>query len=223
MDVVAARILTVHAGKIATLAYKGGTKASAILKPAVPGPVRVGPLGIDGDEQADTKHHGGKTQALCCYPREHYPYWQQRLKKELPEAAFGENFVTEGVTEETVCIGDVFRVGSCVVQITQPRGPCATLAAFLQEPMMAAWAQENGYTGWYMSVLQYGSVEAGDAMVLEGKPGSGVTVMDVNRAMWLRGKDPALTERVLAEDLLLGKWRAKLRKFAEIRPPGASV
>ncbi len=206
-----------HTGKVGELAYRGGIKASAIAKQAVAGRVHVGPLGLDGDEQGDTDHHGGRTQAICCYPSEHYPYWQQRLGRQIPAAAFGENFVTEEVTEETACIGDVFRIGrhdGIVVQITQPRAPCATLAAYLKEPQMAAWAQENGYTGWYLSVLQSGFVQAGDAMVLEERRGTGVTVMDVNRALWLRGRDEDLTSRVLAEDLLLGSWRNKLRKFS---------
>jgi len=208
-----ATLLSVHAGQIATIPYGNGTKASAIAKPAVAGQVRVGLQGIEGDQQADRKHHGGPAQAICCYASEHYPYWQQRLGRPLPAAGFGENFLTAGVTEVNLCIGDMFRAGTALVQVTQPRGPCATLAAYLGVPKMAAWASENGLTGWYMSVVEPGVVSAGDSFILEERPGTGVTVMDVNMALHSKGGDKELAERVLAEELLLGKWRAKLAKL----------
>jgi MOSC domain-containing protein YiiM len=208
------RIFSLNTGKAHTILQNGRERLTAIGKQPVLLPLQMGELGLDGDVQVDKPDHGGVMKAVCCYPREHYEYWERRLGRRLPAAAFGENFTTDGQMEETVWIGDVFRVGEeAVVEVVQPRGPCATLAAYLEEKQLTVWVLETGFTGWYLRVLEPGRVAAGDGLTLVERRGSGVSVMDVNRAIWRRGSDAELTERVLAEELLAGDWQEQLRRY----------
>jgi MOSC domain-containing protein YiiM len=101
---------------------------SGFFKDPVSGPVEVTPTGLVGDGQADLKNHGGPDKAINVYPTDHFAVWREELGVEFSAGAVGENFTTEGAFEKDVCIGDVFRVGGIVVQITQPRQPCWKLA-----------------------------------------------------------------------------------------------
>ncbi|MBI1388828.1 MAG: MOSC domain-containing protein [bacterium] len=139
---------------------------SAIVKSPVSGDVKVTRLGLEGDEQADKKHHGGPDKALLAYPAEHYDYW----RREYPErnwifGGFGENLTLTGFTEESVCIGDVFRLGGkVIVQASEPRQPCYKLARRWNWKEMAEVVMKNGYSGWYFRVLEEGVIKAGAAV-----------------------------------------------------------
>lgn len=211
------RLLTLSAGGAHSLPQQGRMVKTAIGKrPIASAELTV--TGVPGDIQVDTAHHGGVYRALCLYPDEHYAHWERTLGRALARPGFGENFTTSGLVETDVCIGDIFRVGEARVQVTQPRGPCNTLAAFVGEPQLAAWAIETGYTGWYMSVITGGSVRAGDAMELDARPGTGVTIEDCNRARWPRdAREAALAERVLAEPLLRDEWPDRVRASAALQ------
>ena len=105
----------------------GGTMRSAICKEPVHGPVRLGPVGLDGDEQANRKHHGGPDKAVCCFPIEHYPAVEAILDRQICAGAFGENFTTQGLTESDICIGDCYEIADVLLEVSQPRQPCPTL------------------------------------------------------------------------------------------------
>ena len=153
------KILSLQIGMPETVEVDGKQKVTGFRKRPVSGPVHLGPEGPEGNGVADTRHHGGADKAICCYPHEHYPYWEARVGHPLGAAAFGENFTTEGATEEEVHIGDRFRAGSAVVEVTQPRQPCSTLAFVWGRKGLVKEVEASGYTGFYLRVVEEGEVE----------------------------------------------------------------
>lgn len=137
-------------------------------------PVAVGPEGLAGDAVGDPRNHGGADKAIHHYPRDHYAAWIDDLAPApaiLGEVgAFGENISTTGLTEDTVCVGDVFRAGSALLQVSQGRQPCWKLNVRFDRKDMAKQVQSTGRTGWYYRVLEPGMISAGDSLVLHDRP-----------------------------------------------------
>ncbi len=149
--------------------YSRPGKTSAINKQLVAGKVQVAESGLSGDEQADLRVHGGPHKAVHIYPREHYSYWQSELGEQevLQQAgAFGENFSSRGVTEESICLGDQVRIGSVLFEVSQGRQPCWKLNDRFDTRDMAKRVQDTRRTGWYFRVLEAGEVQAGDEIIL---------------------------------------------------------
>lgn len=164
-------IAAIFTGKAATRWQ--GRPPSAIGKTRTPGKVWLSSTGLVGDEQADLSVHGGTEKALHQYAPHNYAFW----KRQLPEmattfvaGAFGENISSGGLSEETICIGDIFRIGGAVVQISQARQPCWKLSAHIGQADMVARVQKSGLTGWYYRVLEEGHLEQGDRIILQGRP-----------------------------------------------------
>jgi len=151
------------AGQIAPLGKRAAP--SSIAKTSIAGPWQISAIGLVGDMQADRKNHGGPEKALHHYAYEHYSIWAA----EIPDAgrrlslapAFGENISTTGLTEADVCIGDIFRLGEAVLQVSQGRQPCWKLNEWFDVPDMARRVQTSGRTGWYYRVLEEGEVLPG--------------------------------------------------------------
>jgi MOSC domain-containing protein YiiM len=158
---------------------------SAILKSPASGPVAVGPLGLAGDAQKERRFHGGPTKAVLVYAAAHYADWQPVLAAHAAEhadalramsrdvdasavgfGAFGENIVVDGLDEHTVFLGDVWQMGTCRLQITEPRGPCGTLTRRWMRPELLAEVRASSRAGWYNAVSESGSVAFGDAVTL---------------------------------------------------------
>lgn len=193
------------------------TWTSAIVKNPTPGRVPLGALGLEGDAQADLKHHGGKDKAVCCYASEFFPDWCESLGFDTAvfgPGAFGENFTLRGMTEETVCIGDVFSVGTARVQISQPRMPCYKLGRRWQRAQLPQEAMNNGRTGFYLRVLEPGEVGPGDELVLQERPLPDWTVAQVNNAMYVHKADAALADTLGRLPLLAEDWRSPFRRRA---------
>ena len=151
-----------------------GTR-SGIDKQVVDGPVAVGTLGLAGDEQGDTRAHGGPDKAVHHYAFEHYAPWRAELGALLVlsrPGAFGENLSTHGVTEAGICLGDRVRVGSVLLEVSQSRQPCWRLNDRFGVPDMARRVQQTSRTGWYYRVLEPGTLQAGDALRLVARPWS---------------------------------------------------
>jgi len=160
------RIDAVFTGKIARFTDTGET--SAIAKHPVHGPVGIGFRGLEGDNQADLLVHGGPDKAIHHYPRDHYGWWYDRLPDQplLTRAgAFGENISTHGLTEQDVCIGDRFRLGTALVEVCQGRQPCWKQAHRLDDKSVVATMVKSGRSGWYYRVIEEGTVAAGDTLV----------------------------------------------------------
>lgn len=161
-------VSAMYAGKIALLGPRNSP--SGIFKCAAPAPWKISTTGLVGDQQGDVVHHGGPEKALHHYPREHC-FSFMRENKDLATAldvipAFGENISTTGMTEWDVCVGDIYRLGTTVLQVSQGRQPCWKLNETFQKSDMAVLVQTTGRTGWYYRVLEEGTVMPGDAFVM---------------------------------------------------------
>lgn len=204
-------MLSLNAGLPRPLAHGGGSVRSGIVKSPVRGALWLGEAGLEGDAQADMEHHGGPDKAVCVYAVEHYPYWRGRLGVRLEPGAFGENFSADGLVETEVRIGDVYRVGTAIAQVSQPRIPCFKLAARHGEEKLALWVKETGFTGFYLRCLEPGEVRAGDGFSLVESPGHNPTVAEANEIMHGDGQDVVGIERLRAVPELSAEWKRMLK------------
>lgn len=188
---------------------------TAFYKRPVDGEVFLDETNLDGDQQADLRHHGGPDKAVCVYPVEHYPYWGEELALELGPAAFGENFTIEGLTESEACIGDVYEVGEATVQITQPRSPCWKLARRWRVPDLAIQFEQTGYTGWYLRVLETGAVAPGQRMRLVGRPNPEWSVARATKVRYRMPDDRELAGELADLDELGESWTETLDERAD--------
>jgi MOSC domain-containing protein YiiM len=187
---------------------------SAIWKEPVAGRIRVGTLGLEGDAVANTRVHGGPDQALLMYAGSHYPLWRAEWNRDdVAPGAFGENLTVSGLREADACIGDVLAVGSATLQVTQPRQPCATLARRHQVRDLIAVVQGNGRTGWYLRVLQEGSIEPGEQLRLEARPCPEWTVRRAALAMLHRKESPEEARALGRCPALSRGWRERLGRL----------
>lgn len=187
---------------------------TAYFKEPVADEVWLGETGLEGDEQASASH-GGPDKAVCVYPHDHYGYWEERYDLELEIPAFGENFTTVGRTEADVCIGDVLEVGEAEVQVTQPRGPCWKIARRWGIKELPKHAEDVGYTGWHLRVLQDGFVEAGQQLTLLDRPNPEWTVERATEVRFGMPDDRTLADELASLPELGSNWREPLRKRAE--------
>jgi MOSC domain-containing protein YiiM len=174
--------------------------------------VPLGPTGLAGDVQADLRVHGGPDKAVCVYPTEHLAHWSERLGRRLAPGAFGENFSLVDLLEGDVCLGDVYRVGSALVQVSQPRQPCYKLATRNGEPAFALWVQESGRTGFYFRCLEPGQVQVGDVIMLVERTAPECTVLEVNRVLHRDKHDRVGVDRLLARPELAASLRRTLER-----------
>lgn len=207
---MSARLISVNIGNVQQLNCTDRVVLSGIFKTPVPASVQLAWEGVAGDRQADLRHHGGRDKAVNVYAAEHYAYWSKQIEGALGPGAFGENFTTEGLLEDAVCIGDTFAIGEARVQVTQPRQPCYKLAAKMRQPQFVRWVQQSGRTGFYLRVLQAGAVQAGDDVVLLHRAEPAVSIAEANRTMYAHPQRDAV-ERLLAVAELSDAWRADLQ------------
>lgn len=183
---------------------------SGFLKTEVTGPVFLGKINLEGDGQGDRVHHGGVDKAVCCHASIHYEAWRKELNMpELTLGSFGENFAIDGAVEADVCIGDVWRVGEAVTQISQPRQPCWKLARRWRVRNLPRLVQQSGRYGWYLRVLTEGLVAPNTPIVLVERPNPGWTIARANKIMHGgdRGPDAA---GLAALPELSKSWRVTL-------------
>ena len=181
------KVLSINVARPRIIISKGRRISTGIFKQPVEGPVMLWRLNLDGDRQADLSVHGGPAKAVYAYPSEHYPLWQKELPDmDLPYGMFGENFTTEGLNEDNTNIGDRFRIGEAVVMVTQPREPCFKLAAKFGRDDIIKNFLESGRSGFYLAVVEEGTVESGQTIERIYRDENGVTVGDMNR-LYLHG------------------------------------
>ncbi len=195
-----------------------GDVMSAINKRPVEGPVMVRRLNVDGDAQGDPTVHGGPDAAVYVYAFEDYAFWAEQLKRNLPSFGwFGENLTVHGASSDTMCFGDIWRVGGALLQVTEPRSPCYKLDHKIGIRYFAARFRRSGRVGFYNRVLEEGPVQAGDeAMLVEPHPAriSVRLLSDVRHADGVSEED---VKRVLAvDDLPLDQRRHAERRMRRI-------
>lgn len=209
-------IATLFAGPVRPLPRDGHAPvASGIVKTAQGGPLWLSANGLAGDEQGDKAYHGGPEKAVHHYAAEHYAWWRGRYPDSpvaLLAGAFGENVTTQGMTEENVHIGDIWRAGSCVLQVSQGRQPCWKLNRLLRREDAALAMQLSGATGWYYRVLQEGWLAPGDRFDLLARPCPGWQLRRLIAALFPADPQAAGLEdewrSAAAIDALSANWRA---------------
>jgi MOSC domain-containing protein YiiM len=210
------RVVSVNVGTPREILYRGQTVRTGIFKEPVQGNVHLRKLNFDGDRQADLSVHGGLSKAVYVYPGEHYEYWRGKLDGlNLPWGAFGENLTSEGLLEETIQIGDRFRIGTAQVIVTEPRLPCYKLAVkFNREDIIKLFLRSR-HTGFYFAVEQEGEVGAADSIEFLGRDENAITVAELVQVYLHGKKDREAMERVLQTKALPQSWRAYFQEQIE--------
>lgn len=181
---------------------------SAIHKHAADGLLMLGQLGLEGDEQAEKRFHGGPDRALCHYPRDHYEFWLNAYPEQedlFIASAFGENISTLGMTEENVFIGDIYAWGDARIQVTQPRSPCYKLNGLTGVENFAQIMQNNGRCGWLYRVIKTGNVSANSPLTLLSR-NSDVSVQEAIMIAFHAPYDAQLYQRLLSAAGLSASW-----------------
>ncbi|TWT26440.1 MOSC domain-containing protein [Planomicrobium sp. CPCC 101110] len=164
---------------------------------------------FQGDDVADLKHHGGPDRAVCIYPYEHYALWEKEFGKPLPASAFGENVTAANMLEETVFIGDIYRLGEAVIQVNQGRVPCSTIDRNLDMTPLLKAMVKTGFTGYMCRVLEEGYVSADSSLELLEQHPQKVSVLYTNQVFFHEPKNIEGIKRILAVPELADEWRDK--------------
>ncbi len=207
------RLLSVNVGLPRDIDWKGRTVHTAIWKNPVSGRCRARRLNLDGDGQGDLAGHGGEHRAVFVYQIESYRYWAAQLQRpdlNDPGSAgqFGENFTIEGLPDDSVCIGDRYRIGNALFEVTQPRVTCYRVGIRLNEPRMPALLTGSGRPGFYFRVLEEGDAGASDEIVKVDEANERMTIAEINTLLYSPNHPRDLLERALRMEALSRGWRA---------------
>jgi MOSC domain-containing protein YiiM/ferredoxin-NADP reductase/ferredoxin len=218
-----ARLLSVNVGLPRDIEWNGRIVHTGIWKSPVRGRCRVGRLNIEGDGQGDLAGHGGEQRAVFVYQIESYRHWQEHLgRTDFVHGQFGENFTIEGLPDDVVCIGDRYRIGSALFEVTQPRVTCYRVGIRTNEPRMPALLTSSGRPGFYFRVLEEGEVEAGDEIVKMGEAAERMTVADINALLYSPNHARDRLEHALKIGPLSAGWRASFEALLR-NPSGGNA
>lgn len=203
-----ARLISLNVGLPREIAWRGRTVHTAIWKQPVAGRRTVRRLNIDGDGQGDLAGHGGEYRAVYAYQIESYRHWENELRRhDFSYGQFGENFTIAGLPDDEVAIGDRYRIGTALLEVTQPRVTCYRVGIRMGEPRMAALLTGSGKPGFYLRVLEEGEVEAGDEIAKVGADAERMTVAQANALLYLPEHPRGELERALRIAALSPGWR----------------
>ncbi len=202
------KLRSVNVSGITQVLHNGELVSTGIFKKPVDGPVPVGQSQMSGDQQADLRNHGGPDKAVYGYPWEHYAYWSEELgRDDLLPGQFGENLTTEGLLESEVSIGDRLRIGSVLLEVSQPRMPCFKLGIRMKLPGFPKVFLKSGLVGFYFRVLEEGTLEAGDAITLTPAAHARVSVQQVSHVRFFDNRNREAMETILGNPALAQVWR----------------
>lgn len=205
------KLLSLNVGKPRKVDTPRGPVLTAIWKFPIEGRATLRRFNLQGDQQADLRVHGGEYKAVYLYPSEHYAFWHAALPgMDLPPGMFGENLTTEGIDEREVHIGDRFRIGTAVLQVSQPRMPCSKLALKFGRPDMVRQFWLSGRSGIYFSIVEEGEMGAGDEIVPVSRVAHGITIAELVRLYREPNPDPGRIQ-VALDAPLAGSWKTELR------------
>jgi MOSC domain-containing protein YiiM/ferredoxin-NADP reductase len=220
-----ASLVSVNVGLPRDIEWRGRIVHTGIWKDPVEGRCRVKRLNLDGDGQGDRNGHGGEQRAVFVYQIEAYRYWEEQLgRRDFTHGQFGENFTVEGLPDNEVCIGDRYRIGTALLEVTQPRVTCYRVGIRTNEPKMPALLTASGRPGFYFRVIEEGEVGAGDAIVLISRGPQAMTVAEVNALLYSSRHPRDQLERALRIPALSPGWRGSFEALArnEAVHPGAT-
>src|SRR6187200_2829155 len=207
-----ARLLSVNVGLPRDIEWKGRVVHTAIWKDPVHGPCHVGRLNIDGDGQGDLAGHGGEQRAVFVYQLDSYRYWERELgRSDFVHGQFGENFTVDGLGDDAVCIGDRYRIGTAVFEVTQPRVTCYRVGIRMNDPRIPALLVSHHRPGFYFRVLQEGDVQAGDEILKLASGPEQMTVAEVDALLYLPGHPRQQLLKALRIPALSPGWQASFR------------
>ena len=207
------KLLSVNVSKPKAVSYNGKTIHTGIFKVPVQGRVTLQRFNLDGDGQGDLAVHGGIDKAVYAYPNEHYEYWRRELlRDDLTYGQFGENFTVKGMLEDGVHIGDVFRVGTALVEVSQPRVPCFKLGLKMGIPTFPKRFLASERSGFYLRVQEAGEVGAGDAIERIKVGPERLTVKAVHHLLYFDSSNLEGIHEVLGIPALAESWRESFEK-----------
>ncbi|HVI08517.1 MAG TPA: MOSC domain-containing protein, partial [Candidatus Binatia bacterium] len=211
-----ARLLSVNLGLPREIKWKGKTVCTAVWKSAVEGRRKVRKLNIDGDGQGDLAGHGGVNRAVMVYQLDSYRYWESELgRKDFSYGQFGENFTVDGLPDKDVCIGDRYRIGSALFEVSQPRVTCYRVGIRTNEPRMPALLVEHHRPGFYFRVLEEGEVGAGDDVVKVADGPEHMSVTEIDALLYLPGHSRSQLERALRIPALSAGWQGSFQALLQ--------
>src|SRR4051794_40452920 len=218
-----ARLLSVNVGCPREVAWRGKTVYTSVWKAPVQGRRLVRRLNVDGDAQGDLHGHGGEHRAVFVYQMDSYHHWERELNRsQFTFGQFGENFTVDGLADGEVCVGDRYRIGGAVFEVTQPRVTCYRVGIRMDEPRMAALLVAHQRPGFYFRVLEEGEVGAGDEIVRVAPGPERLTVTAINSLLYLPGPAAGDVERAVQIPALSPGWKgsfqALLRQMAQQGP-----
>jgi ferredoxin-NADP reductase/MOSC domain-containing protein YiiM len=221
MDKRAGTLVSVNVGLPRDVAWRGQTVHTGVWKHPVEGRRRVRRGNIDGDGQGDLAGHGGEQRAVLVYQLDSYRHWRDELgRDDLSPGVFGENFTVDGLRDDQVCIGDRYRVGTALFEVTQPRVTCYRVGLRLGEPRIPALLVAHHRPGFYLRVLEEGDVGAGDPVELVAAGPPGMTVAELDALLYLPKPSPALLRRAVEVPALSPGWRASFRDMIRAADTG---
>lgn len=201
-----------------TVGKRNITMHTSLRKEEVNDPLFLTFTSLEGDVQADLKFHGGTDRAVLAYSVDNYSDWEVELGEPiLPVGAFGENFLVDGPNEEGVCIGDIFQIGDAIVEVSQPRRPCRKPGRYWGIGNLASLMKSSGRTGWFLRVLQEGTVQAGLPLKLVERPFPQWTVARTNQLSWDESCELDSVQELARCPILADGWRSMLsRKLTKV-------
>lgn len=207
------KLKSIHTGKVRKISHNDEKVTSGIVKEPVSGKVFVTKSGLEGDQQANLKVHGGVNKAVYGYPNEHFEFWnEQRSDLEFYPGVFGENLSTSGLDEENVCVGDIFQIGEVTLSVTTPRMPCKKLGIKMKDKGFIKEFLKSERTGFYFKVLEEGEIEAGDNIQKVGDDGYGLSIRELVKLYTTHKHDISLLTKAAKSPTLQEDWR---RDFAK--------
>ena len=215
----AGTLLSVNVGLPKDVSWRGKTVFTGVFKEPVAGPRRVGRLNVDGDGQGDLAGHGGEQRAVFVYQIESYRHWERELgRTDFVHGQFGENFTVDGLADAEVCIGDRYRIGTAVFEVTQPRVTCYRVGIRLDDPRIPALLVSHRRPGFYFRVLEEGEVQAGDEIHRIASGPEGMTVAEIDGLLYLPGHPRQQLRRALRIPALSAGWQGSFRALLDPAP-----
>ncbi|MFZ0540990.1 MAG: MOSC and FAD-binding oxidoreductase domain-containing protein [Candidatus Sulfotelmatobacter sp.] len=210
------RLLSVNVGVPCDVTWNDKIVRTAIWKSPVTGRRTARKLDIDGDAQADLAGHGGEQRAVFVYQMDSYHYWERFLgRNDFTFGQFGENFTVDGLPDNEVCVGDRYRIGDGIFEVTQPRVTCYRVGIRMNEPRMPALLVEHHRPGFYFRVLQEGEVGAGDDIVKISDGPERITVADIDALLYLPGQSSGQLQRALRIPALSKGWQSSFQAMLQ--------
>jgi ferredoxin-NADP reductase/MOSC domain-containing protein YiiM/ferredoxin len=210
------QLLSINVGLPRDVEWKGEKVHTAIWKQPVQGRVAARHLNLEGDGQGDLAGHGGEHRAVMVYQMDAYRYWEAQLgRNDFSFGQFGENFTVAGLPDDEVCVGDRYRIGSALFEVTQPRVTCYRVGIRMGEPAMAALLVSHHRPGFYFRVLEEGEVGSGDEIVKVAEGPERITVADIDALLYLPRPSRDQLERSLQVPALSSGWKQSLRAIGE--------